>query len=67
MTENVYRFIDEALGNKELIKVKVHDSQSAEFKSIVGLLAQMPDIEVVQTLGRTILLYRPLPETDEPT
>ncbi len=65
ITDKVIRFIYEALGNKELVKVKVLDSKSDEFKLIVEHLSKLKDIEVVQVLGRTVLLYRPLPEEDE--
>jgi RNA-binding protein len=64
VTEQVIRFIYEALGNKELVKIKVLDSQSSEFKNIVDKLAKLKDVEVVQVLGRTILIYRPIPEED---
>lgn len=67
VTEKLYRFIEEALGNKELVKVKVQESKSDDFKTIVDLLSKIQDVEVVQTLGRTILLYRPLPETEDQT
>ena len=65
LTGKVYRFIDEALGNKELVKIKIQDSQADEFDAIVDLLSKIQDVEVVQTLGRTVLLYRPLPETED--
>ncbi len=64
ITEKVIRFIYEALGNKELIKVKVLESQSDDFKVIADGLSRLKDIEVVQVMGRTVLLYRPLPEED---
>ena len=64
VTERVIRFIYEALGNKELVKIKVLDSQSSDFKNIVDKLAELKDIEVVQVLGRTVLIYRPIPEKD---
>ena len=64
ITERVIRFIYEALGNKELVKIKVLDSQSSEFKNIVDKLTKLEDIEVVQVLGRTVLIYRPIPEKD---
>ena len=64
ITERVIRFIYEALGNKELVKIKVLDSQSSDFKNIVDKLAELKDIEVVQVLGRTVLIYRPIPEKD---
>ena len=64
ITEQVIRFIYEALGNKELVKIKVLVSQSSDFKNIVDKLAKLKDIEVVQVLGRTVLIYRPVPEKD---
>lgn len=64
ITEQVIRFIYEALGNKELVKIKVRVSQSSDFKNIVDKLAKLKDIEVVQVLGRTVLIYRPVPEKD---
>ena len=64
ITEQVIRFIYEALGNKELVKIKVLVSQSSDFKNIVDKLAKLKDIEVVQVLGRTVLIYRSVPEKD---
>ncbi len=64
ITERVIRFIYEALGNKELVKIKVLDSLSSDFKIIVDKLAKLKDVEVVQVLGRTVLIYRPIPEKD---
>ena len=64
ITERVIRFIYEALGNKELVKIKVLDSQSSDFKNIVDKIAELKNIEVVQVLGRTVLIYRPIPEKD---
>lgn len=65
VTDRVIKFIYEALGNKELVKIKVLDSKSAEFKIIVEKLSQIEDTEIVQVLGRTVLIYRPLPEDEE--
>jgi RNA-binding protein len=65
VTDKVIRFIYEALGNKELIKIKVLDSKSEQFKMIVDQLSNLKDIEIVQVLGRTVLLFRPLPEEDK--
>ena len=64
-TDKVIKFIYEALGNKELVKIKVLDSKSAEFKIIVEKLSHIEDTEIVQVLGRTVLIYRPLPEEEE--
>ena len=65
VTDKVIKFIYEALGNKELVKIKVLDSKSAEFKIIVEKLSHIEDTEIVQVLGRTVLIYRPLPEEEE--
>ena len=65
VTDKVIKFIYEALGNKELVKIKVLDSKSAEFKIIVEKLSHLEGTEIVQVLGRTVLIYRPLPEDEE--
>jgi RNA-binding protein len=65
VTDKVIKFIYEALGNKELVKIKVLDSKSAEFKIIVEKLSHIEDTEIVQVLGRTVLIYRPLPEDEK--
>jgi len=65
VTDRVCQFIFEALGNKELVKVKVLDNNSDEFKLIVDRLSQLHDVEVAQVIGRTILLFRPLPEKND--
>ena len=65
ITDQVCEFIYQALGNKELVKVKILESQAEEFKPIVEKLSGLKDIEVVQVIGRTVLLYRPLPDDDK--
>jgi len=65
VTDRVCQFIFEALGNKELVKVKVLDNNSDEFKLIVDRLSQLHDVEVAQVIGRTILLFRLLPEKND--
>ena len=62
---NVKRFIDEAFNNKSLIKVKVLNTCEEDRKQIAERLSKLKDTEQVQILGRTILLYRPLPEKDD--
>jgi RNA-binding protein len=62
---NVKRFIDEAFNNKSLIKVKVLDTCEEDRKRIAKKLSKLKNTEMVQILGRTILLYRPLPEKDD--
>ena len=62
---NVKRFIDEAFNNKSLIKVKVLNTCEEDRKQIAERLSKLKDTELIQILGRTILLYRPLPEKDD--
>jgi RNA-binding protein len=65
LTFKVTRFIDEAFGNKALIKVKILDSCEDDRQLIARRLSKLKDTELVQLLGRTILLYRPLKEKDD--
>ena len=65
VTDRVCQFIFEALGNKELVKVKVLDNKSDEFNAIINKLSELQDVEVAQVIGRTILLYRQLPEKND--
>lgn len=62
MSINVEHFIDEAFRNKNLVKVKVLDTCNDGRGKIVAQLEKLKDTEVVQVLGRTILLYRPQKE-----
>jgi RNA-binding protein len=62
---NVKCFIDEAFNNKSLIKVKVLDTCKEDRKQIAEKLSKLKDTEMIQILGRTILLYRPLPEKED--
>ena len=64
MSSNVEHFIDEAFNNKNLVKVKVLDTCNYDRRQVASQLDKLKDTEVVQLLGRTILLYRPLKENE---
>jgi RNA-binding protein len=64
MSSNVEHFINEAFNNKSLVKVKVLDTCNDDRRQIARQLNKLRDTEVVQLLGRTILLYRPLKEDE---
>ena len=64
MSSNVKHFIDEAFNNKYLVKVKVLDTCNDDRRQIASQLDKLKDTEVVQLLGRTILLYRPPTENE---
>jgi len=52
----------EALDTHELIKVKVLESAPQDRFETARALAEATSSELVQVLGRTLLLYRPAPE-----
>jgi RNA-binding protein len=62
-TVTVLRSLEEAFNTRELIKVKVlsgaPESPRDTADRIVGALE---GVEVAQTIGRTLVLYRPHPE-----
>lgn len=65
LTFRVKRFINEAFNNKTLIKIKILDTCEDDRKSIAHRLSKLKNTELVQLLGRTILLYRPLKEDNK--
>ena len=62
VTEGVIAAVDEQLLAHELIKIKIGEGASGERDEIGELLAEKTKSELVQILGRTLLLYRPHPE-----
>jgi len=64
MSSNVEHFIDEAFNTKNLVKVKVLDTCNDDRRQIAAQLDKLKDTELVQLLGRTILLYRPPKENE---
>ncbi len=58
----VLRAADEALSRHELIKVRREPECPEDRRSLAEALARELGAEVVQTLGRTLLLYRPSPD-----
>ncbi len=50
--------IDEALEARELMKVKILETCTTPKDKIADVLAKQTQSEVVQILGRTIILYR---------
>lgn len=58
LTEGVVAAVDEQLTAHELIKVKVGEGASSTRDKVAEALAEKTKSELVQILGRTILLYR---------
>lgn len=62
ITEGVLAACEQALLDHELIKVKVGEGASTPRKEAAELLAEKTGAEMVQVLGRIVLLYRAHPE-----
>ena len=66
VTDAVARSVEEAFNTRELLKVKVLDGAPEEPREAGdALMEALEDVHVVQTIGRTIVLYRPFPEEPE--
>jgi RNA-binding protein len=62
LTDGVVQAVDEQLGAHELIKIKIGEGASSGRHEAGETLAQRTGSELVQVLGRTLLLYRRHPE-----
>src|SRR5215216_4496428 len=63
VTETMLRSIDSALNSRELLKLKVLDAapEGAD-ESGQAIASSLEGVELVQVIGKTIVLYRPHPE-----
>lgn len=64
-TDAVLGAIEDALSNRELIKVKVLQGSADSPDAAADRIGRLDDIRVVQVIGRTLVLYRPHPESPE--
>src|SRR5262245_20880661 len=62
VTEEVTAAVEEALARHELIKVRCGSECPLDRDEVGSSLATALTAEVVQKLGRTLLLYRPDPD-----
>lgn len=66
VTPAVVEAVREALNTRELLKVKVLESAPEDARASGAELARAIDgAHVPQTIGRTVVLYRPFPEDPE--
>lgn len=66
MTESVVESVREAFNTRELLKVKVHEAAPVEVDEAASAVAGSIDgAHVAQTIGRTMVLYRPFPDDPE--
>lgn len=60
------RAVREALGTRELLKIKVLEAApEGPRESAEALAEQVEGAQVVQVMGRTVVLYRPHPDHPE--
>lgn len=62
VNESVLFSLNEALEARELVKVKVLKNCLDEVKDVAQELAEQGNAELVQVIGRNVVLYRPNPE-----
>ncbi len=58
LSEGVIAELNRALDDHELIKVKLAITERDERKEIAQELAQLPNVELIQEIGKVVLLYR---------
>ena len=59
LTEGVLAEVDRALEDHELIKVRVNGEDREERAAAMQMIAQYTKSQVVQIIGKIVLLYRP--------
>lgn len=62
VNDSVLFSLNEALDARELVKVKVLKNCLDEVKDVAQELAEQSKAELVQVIGRNVVLYRPNPE-----
>ena len=63
VTEPLLKSVEEAFNTRELLKVKVLESAPNDTRTTGDQIAEgIPGVEIPQTIGRTIVLFRPFPE-----
>jgi RNA-binding protein len=66
VTDTLVRSTMDAFNTRELLKVKVLESAPDDApETAQHLLKRLEDVELVQVIGRTIVLYRTHPEKPE--
>ncbi len=59
LTPEVTKAVEEALAAKELIKVSVLNNCADDPRELAAIVAERTQAEVVQVIGKKIVLYRP--------
>lgn len=66
LTDASFRALEDAFAHRELLKVKVQEAAPLTAREAGELFAErVPGAQHVQTIGRTVVLFRPHPESPE--
>jgi RNA-binding protein len=66
VTAAVLRSVEEAFNTRELVKLKVLMGAPVDVDEAADAIRDsLEDVHVVQTIGRTMVLYRPFPDEPE--
>ncbi len=65
VTDSVLFSLNEALTAREIVKIKVLKNCLEETKSVGLVLSEKTESELVQVVGRNIVLYKPNKEKPE--
>ncbi len=66
VTDAVLKSVEEAFSNRELLKVKVLDGAPLDVGAAADEVRDgLEGVHVIQTIGKTMVLYRPHPEEPE--
>jgi RNA-binding protein len=66
VSDALLKTVNEAFNTRELLKVKVLEGAPEDTRSTAdAIVAAMEDVHVAQTIGRTVVLYRPFEEDPE--
>lgn len=66
VTDALISSVSDAFNSRELLKVKLQESASIKVREAANQIADaLEDVHAVQTIGKTIVLYRRDPEDPE--
>jgi|TARA_B110000263_G_scaffold144039_1_gene124964 RNA-binding protein len=66
VTEALISSVSDAFNSRELLKVKLQESASIKVREAANQIADaLEDVHAVQTIGKTMVLYRRDPEDPE--
>lgn len=65
LTDAVAREIDRALESHELVKIRMAEDDRTQRASIYDQVAKRLSAAKIQSIGKTIVLFRPMPESGE--